>query len=235
MNQVVSAIIGVIATLFGLTLSPGLAPTATAATAQGYAYDCQHQGAASTHTTSERGPPATSDRANNQDADDHGPRGAAACPKAVLTYAYNAYDILARSARAASAGTTTQEQVRRSDNELSPHPSAGVAANAGSRLAEASSSAFRAADNVGDWTVSAKHLPGAGGRWNKWAEGVDINGAVANALRSDGASFLPNAGSATDRFIVRTNIGTAVGTRGETFVKAVVSNDGRIITAYPVK
>ncbi len=71
--------------------------------------------------------------------------------------------------------------------------------------------------------------------WNKWAEGVDINGTVANALRSEGASFLPNAGAVTDRFIVRTNMGTVVGTRGETVVKAVVSNDGHIITTYPVK
>lgn len=111
----------------------------------------------------------------------------------------------------------------------------GVAANSGSRLAEASSSAFRAADNVGGFSVSAKHLPGAGGRWNKWAEGIDINGTIANALRSDGASFLPNAGGAADTFIVRTNVGSVIGTKGQTFVKAVVANDGRIITAYPVK
>ncbi|NYI70205.1 hypothetical protein GGQ54_000765 [Naumannella cuiyingiana] len=109
------------------------------------------------------------------------------------------------------------------------------AANGASRLAEASSSAFRAADNIDDWTVSAKYLPGAGGRWNKWAEGVDIDGSVAGALRSEGASFLPNAGTATDRFVVRTNMGSIVGRRGETFVKVVVSNDGRVITAYPVK
>ncbi len=80
----------------------------------------------------------------------------------------------------------------------------------------------------------AKHLPGAGG-WNKWAEGANINGSVANALRSDGASFLPNTGTATDRFIGRTNMGSVVGTRGETFVKVVVSNDGHGITAHPVK
>ena len=47
--------------------------------------------------------------------------------------------------------------------------------------------------------------------------------------------FLPNAGAATDRFIVSTKVGTAIGTRGETYVKAVISKDGRIITAYPVK
>ncbi|MGH8879209.1 MAG: RHS repeat-associated core domain-containing protein, partial [Stackebrandtia sp.] len=110
-----------------------------------------------------------------------------------------------------------------------------LAANTGSRLAEASSSAFRAADNVGDFTVSAKHLPGAGGRWNKWAEGVDINGTIASSLRSDAATFLPNAGGAADSFIVRTNVGSVIGTKGQTYVKAVISNDGRIITAYPVK
>jgi RHS repeat-associated protein len=109
-----------------------------------------------------------------------------------------------------------------------------AAAGAGSRLAEGSALAFRAADNIDDWVVSAKHLPGAAGRWNKWAEGVDINSNVATALRSEGATFLPNAG-ATDRFIVTTNMGVVVGTRGETSVKIVVSNDGRVITAYPVK
>lgn len=111
---------------------------------------------------------------------------------------------------------------------------AASASESTSALGEASRAAFRAADNVGRWRVSAKHLSGAGGRWNKWAEGVDVNGSVANALRSDSATFLPNAGSA-DRFIVRADTGMVVGTRGESFVKVVVSNDGRVITAYPVK
>jgi len=136
---------------------------------------------------------------------------------------------------AARATTTTRWQGPVAGGHLRLVSRDGVAANAGSRLAEVSSSAFRAADNVGDFSVSAKHLPGAGGRWNKWAEGVDINGTIANALRSDGATFLPNAGGAADTFIVRTNVGSAIGTKGQTFVKAVVSIDGRIITAYPVK
>jgi hypothetical protein len=68
----------------------------------------------------------------------------------------------------------------------------------GSRLAEVSRAAFRAADNVDDWTPTAKHLPNAAGRWNKWAQGVNIKGTVANALRSEGASFLPNIGGAAD-------------------------------------
>lgn len=61
------------------------------------------------------------------------------------------------------------------------------------------------------------------------------NGTIANALRSDAATFLPNAGGAADGFIVRTNVGSVIGTKGQTYVKAVISNDGRIITAYPVK
>jgi hypothetical protein len=46
---------------------------------------------------------------------------------------------------------------------------------------------------------------------------------------------MPNAGTATDRLIVRSNMGSVVGARGETWVKVVVSNDGHIITDYPVK
>jgi hypothetical protein len=107
------------------------------------------------------------------------------------------------------------------------------AANTGSRLGEMSDSAFSAADNVGGWTVSAKHLPNAGGNYNKWAPGVDINGSVAGALRSEGATFWPNPGGTADSFIVRTEMDTAVGTKGQTVVKVVVSNDGRVITSYP--
>jgi hypothetical protein len=82
--------------------------------------------------------------------------------------------------------------------------------------------------------VSAKHLPDAGGRYNKWAPGVDINSTVAGVLRSRGASFLPNAGN-DGRFIVQMDVGTTVGTKGQTAVKVVVGYDGNVITAYPVK
>ncbi|SEG43121.1 hypothetical protein SAMN04488592_2986, partial [Microbacterium azadirachtae] len=114
------------------------------------------------------------------------------------------------------------------------------AAQTGTKAAPAVQSAeqaaaARAASNVDDWSVSAKHLPGAAGRWNKWAEGVDINGTVKDALVSSDSTFMTNTGGAADSFILRTNMGQVVGTKGETSVKVVVSNDGRIITAYPVK
>jgi hypothetical protein len=63
---------------------------------------------------------------------------------------------------------------------------------------------------------------------------VDINGTVEDVLRSQGASFLPNAG-VDSRFVVQEDVGTAIGTRGETSVKVVVGYDGNVITAYPVK
>jgi len=111
--------------------------------------------------------------------------------------------------------------------------SAAEAANSGSRLAEVSDSAFSAADNIGDWTVSNKHLPNAGGNYSKWAPGVDINQTVADALRSEGATFWPNSGGTADSFVVRTQMDTVVGTKGQTIVKVVVADDGRVITAYP--
>ncbi len=200
-----------------------------------YTYDSPIWDAPQDDTVSERGPPTNYGYTHQHAADDlvsHGAfeRSDVADHGATTTYSSNA-----EVAQATVASTTTSRSAQVRSGELSSHSVAMVAANTGSRLAEVSSSAFRAADNVGDFTVSAKHLPGAGGRWNKWGEGVDINGTIANALRSDAATFLPNAGGVADSFIVRTNVGSVIGTKGQTYVKAVISNDGRIITAYPVK
>jgi hypothetical protein len=63
---------------------------------------------------------------------------------------------------------------------------------------------------------------------------VDINSTVAEVLRSPDASFMPNIGN-DGRFIVQMDMGTTVGTRGQTVVKVVVGYDGNVITAYPVK
>jgi hypothetical protein len=97
--------------------------------------------------------------------------------------------------------------------------------------------AGKAANNVGDFKLSAKHLPDAKGRYRKFANGVDPYDAIAKALKSDNAEFLPNLPSAQGeaRFAVRTDLGTQVGTKGETAVRVVVSWDSRIVTAYPVK
>ena len=113
--------------------------------------------------------------------------------------------------------------------------SAGTAAEDSSALADASNSAFRAADNAGDWTVSAKHLFGAAGRWAKFAQGADPQAAVQDALRSPSATFLPNLSGGPGSFIVRTDLGYVIGSNGQTALRIVVSSDGRIITAFPVK
>ncbi|MHB8289713.1 MAG: DUF6531 domain-containing protein [Acidimicrobiales bacterium] len=113
--------------------------------------------------------------------------------------------------------------------------SGSAAGEEGGALADASSAAFDAADNAGDWTVSAKHLAGSGGNWAKFAAGTDPNALAAQALRSTDALFLPNSGGAADSFIVKNDLGQVIGTQGQTWLKVIVSNDGQIITAYPVK
>lgn len=100
-------------------------------------------------------------------------------------------------------------------------------------LDDASRAAFRAADNVGDFTVPLKHQPWAGGNYGKFADGLDQRGLISEALRSDGAMFLQNnrAGS----FRVLYDFGRPIGTRGETGLRVIVGDDGRIWTAFPVK
>lgn len=107
------------------------------------------------------------------------------------------------------------------------------AAEGGSALAQSSSAAFRAADGASGWAPSAKHLAGAGGRWNKFSAGSDPAALAEQALRSPGAVFRPDAQAG--RFIVETDMGRTIGTRGESWLKIVVGDDGRIITGYPAK
>lgn len=109
----------------------------------------------------------------------------------------------------------------------------GGGLGAGGTLAAASAAAFRAAQNLSQYVVKPKHLPGGPGRdWSKFAPGVDPLRAIGDALTSSGARFLPNANGG---FQVITNVGREIGTRGQQAVKVVVTWEGRIITAYPVK
>jgi hypothetical protein len=54
---------------------------------------------------------------------------------------------------------------------------------------------------------------------------------VSEGLKSDGAVFKPN--SLDDTFKVETGPGRPVGTNGQTGIRAIVSNDGRVINAFP--
>jgi hypothetical protein len=108
-----------------------------------------------------------------------------------------------------------------------------MAAKGMGALEGASSAAFRAADRVGEFSVPLKHLPDAAGRYAKFAQGTNPSALIKEALSSNSAKFLPNdvAGS----FRIVTDMGRVVGTRGETSLRVVVGQDGKIWTAFPVK
>jgi RHS repeat-associated protein len=111
----------------------------------------------------------------------------------------------------------------------------GVRAAAGAAdegLAAASNAAFKAADSVDSFVIPAKHLPGAGGRYAKFAAGTDAKAAIADALRSGEAVFLSNGGRG---FRIVANLGRQVGSRGETGVRVILGFDGKIWTAFPVR
>ena len=109
-----------------------------------------------------------------------------------------------------------------------------VATNSGSALADASSAAFRAADDPASIFIKNKHLASAGGNHAKFAsESIsEVQGWVAQGLRSDGVQFLPNQLDGTFRAIVPA--GQVVGTKGQTFIRVIVTGDGRVINAFPV-
>ncbi|NED96848.1 RHS repeat-associated core domain-containing protein [Phytoactinopolyspora alkaliphila] len=108
------------------------------------------------------------------------------------------------------------------------------AVNTGSRLSEASSAAFRAANDPASIFIKNKHLSSAGGNQAKFVSDdiSQIQGWVAQGLRSSGIQFLPNRLDDTFRVIVPA--GRVIGTKGQTNIRVIVTNDGRVINAFPV-
>jgi hypothetical protein len=102
-------------------------------------------------------------------------------------------------------------------------------------LKEASQSAYKAADNVADFSVSNKHLMDAGGRWQKFAttDKSQVNSWIEEGLRSQNAQFSPNNYEASYKII--TDLGKTIGIKGETKIQVIIGADGKIWTAYPVK
>ncbi len=111
---------------------------------------------------------------------------------------------------------------------------AGVAANGGSRLAEASAAAFRAADDPASIFIKNIHLASAGGnKANFVTDDIsEIQGVISRGLRSDGVQFLPNGLDGTFRAIVPA--GRTIGTKGQTNIRVILTDDGRVINAFPV-
>lgn len=103
-----------------------------------------------------------------------------------------------------------------------------------STLARASSAAFDAARDADSMGIKNKHLLSAGGNGAKFVTDDigQVQEWIANGLLSDGVKFLPNQLDDTFRAIVPA--GQIVGTRGQTFIRVIISYDGRVINAFPV-
>ncbi len=103
----------------------------------------------------------------------------------------------------------------------------------GDTLEGASGAAFRAAEHVEEFSVQLKHLPDAADRWAEFAEGTNQNALLKEALSSSSAKFLPN--SVEGSYKVITDLGRVIGTNGETSLRVIIGQDGKIWTAFPVK
>ncbi|GAA2412845.1 hypothetical protein GCM10010420_47830 [Streptomyces glaucosporus] len=105
-----------------------------------------------------------------------------------------------------------------------------------SELTRASEAAYRAADNIANWTPKNIHLsdfPEIAARKAKFDTSlVDPRQVVAEALRSPNANFLPNHLEGT--YKVNVEMGYTVRTRGQTGVRVIFSDDDRVINAFPV-
>jgi len=93
--------------------------------------------------------------------------------------------------------------------------------------------ASKVASSVGNFTVGAKHLIGAGGTWSKFATSnqAQIRSWIAIAL-TKGTNFVTNS---KDSYYIIYNMGRVIGTNGEQKIKVVFTFAGRIITSYPLK
>jgi RHS repeat-associated protein len=100
-----------------------------------------------------------------------------------------------------------------------------VEGEAASILVQASAAARVAAANINNFTVSAKHLATAAGKWAKFQPGVNINAAIQEALLAEGALFSPNNVAGSFRII--TDLGRVIGTKGQTAIKIVVDYTGK--------
>ncbi len=113
---------------------------------------------------------------------------------------------------------------------------AGVTASqAGFRLGEASDAAFSAARTPAAMFIKNKHLASAMGRQAKFATDdiATVQQWISRGLRSDNVQFLSNGIEGTFRAIISN--GRSVGTKGQTNIRVILTNNGRVINAFPVK
>jgi hypothetical protein len=209
MKRFICAIVGVLATLFGLMFAQGLTSTTSAATAQGYTYDSHHRGVAAPHTHSERAPPATYNRDISQDAVDRRPRGDSARPETVSTCACTNYDIPLSLAHRMG---TTLEPARTTDGGPSWFQRSRVAAKSLSALEQG------AAKVPGEWGPGLANRDLGGTRW------FDPGAPKANGIRIDqGVPHSSFPSQQVDHVIVRSG-GRILGLDGKPIVGSLKQN-----------
>lgn len=99
-------------------------------------------------------------------------------------------------------------------------------------LRSASEALGVAAKNADNFVVGNKHLASAGGNYAKFAEGINPNAILREALSSPNARIYPNDGAS---FKIIADVGRQVGTKGQTAVRAIVDYSGHVVTWFPVK
>ena len=175
--------------------------------------------------------------------------GAASAASSTLTAGIGAKSILKAGAKSvAGAGKNAVKEVVEASKPAAPNAgrgtmrtTAGEAAKAaegvavaGSALEQASQAALQAAERISEFTTPAKHLPGAGGNWTRFAARENPTTLIQEALRAKGAQFFPN--NRGDSFKVIYDFGRVIGERGETSIRVIFGTgpvNGRVWTAFP--
>ncbi|MFJ1841402.1 polymorphic toxin-type HINT domain-containing protein [Streptomyces sp. NPDC088146] len=105
--------------------------------------------------------------------------------------------------------------------------------NSNCAIPSASEAAFKAAENPAGIFIKNKHLSSFEGRYAKFntADASEAQSWVAEGLRSRGASFKPNGLDGT--FKMEVDMQRTIGTKGQTGIRIIVANDGRVINAFP--
>ncbi|HKS33163.1 MAG TPA: hemagglutinin repeat-containing protein, partial [Enterobacteriaceae bacterium] len=100
----------------------------------------------------------------------------------------------------------------------------------------ASKTAFNSAKNdVANWTPKDKHMTGTSASRSaqfNTNNAEEIRTLVKDALNSPNALFLPNNQPGSFRVVV--DFGKPIGTKGQTSVRVIVGEDGKIWNAFPV-
>jgi hypothetical protein len=102
------------------------------------------------------------------------------------------------------------------------------------RIQASSDAANSAASNPSQIFIKDKHLSTFGGRFSQFntSSRSEAQDWVAEGLRLPDAVFMANP-QQPNTFRVVVDLGRPVGTNGQTGIRAIVTDDGRVINAFP--